>query len=137
MLSRSRATNPIPPIMALAMSGAPAPEVKTEVGGRLLVNDAAVTERTAKVFKAAFGDRAQPMPAPISPSEDYSEFIIAGVPSLFWSIGGLDPAVIADAKARGVPVTANHTPQFAPVPEPTIRFGVEAMTLAVLNVLGT
>jgi hippurate hydrolase len=87
------------------------------------------------VFKAAFGERAQYQPAPGNPSEDYSEFIVAGVPSLFWSLGGLDPAVIADAKARGVPVPANHTPQFAPTPEPTIRFGVEAMTLAVLNAL--
>jgi len=120
-----------------AMSGAPAPEVKIEVGGKLLVNDPAVTERTAKAFKAAFGERAQPMPQPISPSEDYSEFIIAGVPSLFWSIGGLDPKVIADYKAKGLPVPANHTPQFAPTPEPTIRFGVAAMVVAVMNVLGT
>jgi hippurate hydrolase len=120
-----------------AMSGAPAPDVQIVSGGRLLVNDPAVTERTAKAFKAAFGDRAQPMPAPISPSEDYSEFIIAGVPSLFWSIGGLDPKVIADYKAKGLPVPANHTPQFAPTPEPTIRFGVAAMVVAVMNVLGT
>ena len=39
-------------------------------------------------------------------------------------------------RIKGVPVPANHTPQFAPTPEPTIRFGVEAMTLALLNVLG-
>ncbi len=120
---------------AAAMSGAPAPDVKFIPGGKLLVNDEAVTARTAKVFKAAFGDRAAYEPAPSNPSEDYSEFIVAGVPSLFWSIGGLDPAVIADAKAKGVPVPANHTPQFAPTPEPTIRFGVEAMALAVLNVM--
>ena len=118
-----------------ALSGAPAPDVQLVPGGKLLVNDAAVTERTAKVFKAAFGERAQYQPAPGNPSEDYSEFIVAGVPSLFWSIGGLDPAVIAEAKAKGVPVPANHTPQFAPTPEPTIRFAVEAMTLAVLNVM--
>jgi amidohydrolase len=118
------------------LSAAPAPEVKLVPGGKLLVNDEAVTARTAKVFKAAFGDHAQYQPAPGNPSEDYSEFILAGAPSLFWSIGGLDPAVIADARAKGVPVPANHTPQFAPTPEPTIRFGVEAMTLAVLNVLG-
>ncbi|HEY2359098.1 MAG TPA: amidohydrolase [Phenylobacterium sp.] len=118
-----------------AMSGAPAPDVKFVPGGKLLVNDEAVTAKTAKVFKAAFGDHATYEPAPGNPSEDYSEFIVAGVPSLFWSIGGLDPAVIADAKAKGVPVPANHTPQFAPTPEPTIRFGVEAMTLAVLNIL--
>jgi len=121
---------------AAAMSGAPAPEVKFIPGGKLLVNDAAVTARTAKVFKAAFGDRAALQPEPINPSEDYSEFIVAGVPSLFWSIGGLDPAVIAQAKAKGTPVPANHTPQFAPTPQPTIRFGVEAMTLAVLNWMG-
>ena len=121
---------------AAAMSGAPAPEVKFIPGGKLLVNDAAVTARTAKVFKAAFGDRAALQPEPINPSEDYSEFIVAGVPSLFWSIGGLDPAVIAQAKAKGTPVPANHTPQFAPTPQPTIRFGVEAMTLAVLGVMG-
>jgi hippurate hydrolase len=119
-----------------ALSGAPAPDVQLIPGGKLLINDAAVTARTEKVFKAAFGDRAKFQPAPGNPSEDYSEFIVAGVPSLFWSIGGLDPAVIAEAKAKGVPVPANHTPQFAPTPEPTIRFGVEAMTLAVLNVLG-
>jgi hippurate hydrolase len=118
-----------------ALSGAPAPDVQIIPGGKLLVNDQAVTDRTAKVFKAAFGDRAQYQPAPGNPSEDYSEFIVAGVPSLFWSIGGLDPAVIADARAKGVPVPANHTPQFAPTPEPTIRFAVEAMTLAVLNAM--
>jgi hypothetical protein len=27
----------------------------------------------------------------------------------------------------------NHSPQFAPVPKPTIETGVEAMTLAVLS----
>jgi hippurate hydrolase len=118
-----------------ALSGAPAPDVQIIPGGKLLINDQAVTDRTAKVFKAAFGARAQYEPAPGNPSEDYSEFIVAGVPSLFWSFGGLDPATIADARAKGVPVPANHTPQFAPVPEPTIRFGVEAMTLAVLNVM--
>ncbi len=119
------------------MSGAPAPDVQLIPGGKLLINDAAVTARTEKVFKAAFGDHAQYQPQPGNPSEDYSEFIVAGVPSLFWSFGGLDPATIADAKAKGVPVPANHTPQFAPTPEPTIRFGVEAMTLAVLNVMGS
>ena len=74
---------------------------------------------------------------PGSASEDYSEFIIAGVPSLYWNLGGYDPKVIADYKARDEILPGNHTPQFAPAPEPSIRTGVEAMTLAVLNVLGS
>jgi hippurate hydrolase len=32
-------------------------------------------------------------------------------------------------------VPANHSPYFAPLPEPTIKTGVEAMTLTVMNVL--
>jgi len=119
-----------------AMSGAPAPEIDLRPGGEAVINDEAVTARTAPVFKAAFGPKAQVSPGPGSASEDYSEFIIAGVPSLFWGLGGYDPKVIADYAARHEPLPSNHSPQFAPAPEPAIRTGVEAMTLAVLNVMG-
>ena len=53
-----------------------------------------------------------------------------------FGIGGADPAKLADAKARGVELPGNHSPLFAPLPEPSIRTGVEAMTLAVMNVMG-
>ena len=91
--------------------------------------------QTAAVFKAAFGDKAKPQTAPGAASEDYSDFIIAGVPSVFFSIGGSDPARLAELRAAGKPVPANHSPFFAPTPEPSIRTGVRAITLAVLNAL--
>jgi hippurate hydrolase len=118
-----------------AMSGAPAPDVAILSGGRAVVNDAAITAKTALVFKAAFGDKAAADDKPSSASEDYSEFILAGVPSLFFGIGGTDPAVIAAAKAGGKPVPVNHSPFFAPLPEPAIKTGVEAMSLALMNIL--
>ncbi|HZZ33288.1 MAG TPA: amidohydrolase [Phenylobacterium sp.] len=118
------------------MARAPAPTVTFDQGASAVVNDAAITARTAPVFKTAFGTHAVEATSPGSASEDYSEYIIAGVPSLFWNLGGYDPKVIADAAAKGQVVPGNHTPQFAPIPEPTIRTGVEAMTLAVLNVMG-
>jgi hippurate hydrolase len=118
------------------IAGAPKPEVAMVSGGKAVINDAALTARTAAVFKAAFGDKAVEQTAPGPASEDYSEFIIAGVPSVFFSIGGLDPAALALARQNGTPVAANHSPFFAPVPEPSIRTGVTAMSLAVLNVLG-
>jgi len=118
------------------MAGAPAPTVTFDAGASAVVNDAGVTARTAPVFKAAFGERAVVAPGPGSASEDYSEFIIAGIPSLFWGLGGYDPKVIADYAARHEPLPSNHSPQFAPDPQPAIRTGVEAMTLAVLGVLG-
>jgi hippurate hydrolase len=32
-------------------------------------------------------------------------------------------------------VAGNHSPEFAPVPEPSIRTGTEAMSLVLLDVL--
>lgn len=118
-----------------AMAGAPAPEVSIISGGKAVINDVAITEKTAAVFKAAFGDKARLSPSPGAASEDYSEFIIAGVPSLFFGLGGYDPKRIEAARAKGEFLAGNHNPYFAPDPEPSIRTGVEAMTLAVLNAL--
>ena len=47
-----------------AMAGAPPPDLKIVEGGKAVVNDQALTDRTAPVFKAAFGDHAILMPAP-------------------------------------------------------------------------
>jgi metal-dependent amidase/aminoacylase/carboxypeptidase family protein len=55
-------------------------------------------------------------------------------PSVYWFVGGTDPAAYAEAKANGrindLPV--NHSPKFAPVLHPTLATGVEAMTVAAL-----
>ncbi|WP_297515650.1 amidohydrolase [uncultured Caulobacter sp.] len=118
------------------MAGAPPADLTLTPGGKMVVNDAALTERTGAVFKAAFGARAVLQDKPGSASEDYSEFVLAGVPSVYFGIGGYDPAEVAKAKAEGRPLPTNHSPFFAPTPGPTIRTGVEAMTLAVLNVAG-
>ena len=117
-----------------AMEGAPPPEIGFVVAGRAVVNDDALMARTAPLFKKAFGDKAVQMTLPETTSEDYSEYIIAGVPSVYFEIGVYDSAKVAAAAAGGPPVASNHSPYYAPVPEPTIRTGVEAMTLAVENV---
>jgi hippurate hydrolase len=118
------------------MAGAPAPEVTLTRGAEAVVNDQALADRIGPVFKTAFGENVSVAPAPGPASEDYSEFIMAGVPSLYFSLGGYDPAKIAAAKAGGPPLPVNHSPYFAPTPEPSIRTGTEAMTLAVMTLLG-
>ena len=52
------------------------------------------------------------------------------------AVGGYDPAMIARYKAEGKPLPVNHSPFFAPVPEPTIKRGAETLALAVLTVAG-
>ena len=116
-----------------AMANAPEPEIKLAEGTKAVVNDAAVVEPAAKVLKAAFGDKARTSP-PGTPSEDYSEFVNAGVPSMFFNIGVYEPERVAAARnGTGPQLPSNHSPLFAPVPKPTIETGVEAMTLAVLS----
>ncbi len=123
---------------AAAAAGAPEPEIIVVGGVAAVVNDAGLVERTAPLFEAALGDTFTLVPAtaPAGPaSEDYSEFVAAGVPSLYFGLGALDPQLFAAAENGGPPVPVNHSPFFAPLPEPTIRAGVTAMTLAVLGEL--
>ena len=116
------------------MSNAPEPEIKIIEGAKAVINDPGVVGMAEKVLKAAFGDKFRPSP-PGTPSEDFSEFVNAGVPSMFFNIGVYEPERVAAARAgNGSQLPVNHSPLFAPVPKPTIETGVEAMTLAVLSV---
>lgn len=118
------------------LAGAPEPEITLSAErADAVVNDNALEARTVPIFKTAFGEDAIEQPFPNTASEDYSAFIEAGVPSFYFSIGVYDPKSVAAAAAGGPPVASNHSPYFAPVPEPTIRTGVEAMSLAVMNVM--
>ena len=44
-----------------------------------------------------------------------------------------NPAAVATAASGGSPVPANHSPYFAPLPEPSIKTVVKAMALAVIE----
>ncbi|WP_315836105.1 amidohydrolase [Bradyrhizobium prioriisuperbiae] len=116
-----------------AMADAPAPDIKIIEGAKAVINDPAVVGTAEKVLKAAFGDNFRAGPGGTA-SEDFSEFINAGVPSMFFNIGVYEPErVTAAREGTGPELPANHSPLFAPVPKPTIETGVTAMTLAVLS----
>jgi hippurate hydrolase len=120
-----------------AMAGAPPPDITHPHGAASVHNDGALAARAAALLEPVFGDRLHFIPATVSgftASEDFSEFVDAGVPSVYFGIGGDDPAMLADYQRRGQPVPVNHSPYFAPVPESTIRTGVTTLTLAVLMV---
>jgi hippurate hydrolase len=118
-----------------SIAGAPPPKIALTLGAYSVVNDQAVTSRIATVLQQAFGARAREQKGVIPASEDFSEFLRAGVPGTFLTLGATDPKLIAAAAVGGPTVPGNHSPLFAPVPEPTIKTGVEAMTLAIMNLL--
>jgi amidohydrolase len=118
---------------AAAMADAPPPEFKITPGTKPVMNDPGVVAATAKVLQAAFGDKLRATP-PVSASEDFSEYAAAGVPSMMFNIGAYEPERVAAARnGTGPQLAPNHSPLFAPVPQPTITLGVQAMTLAVLS----
>src|SRR3954451_8367772 len=98
-------------------------------------NDAPATERVAGAFGEFFGDRARPV-GQQSASEDFSDIPSAlGVPYTYWFVRGTDPAAYAAAEQAGrvaqdVPV--NHSARFAPVIQPTLDTGTQALVVAAL-----
>jgi hippurate hydrolase len=120
-------------------AGAPAPEVAVnpEEFTPALFNDPALTQKIVAVFKDALGaDKVLARP-PMMGGEDFSRYGRAKVPiCLFW-LGTIAPERIAESQREGAaPLPSLHSDSFAPVPEPSIKTGVLAMSLAVLNLVG-
>lgn len=122
-------------------SGSPQP-AQFEMFDRfpLTDNDTTVTERVAGAFADHFGDRSHPLPLQTA-SEDFSDIPkTLGVPYTYWGIGGIDPDTYRKAEKAGrvaqdIPV--NHAANFAPVIQPTLDTGTEALVVAALAWLGT
>lgn len=99
------------------------------------VNDPATTERVRAAFNDYFGQRAQDLPLQTA-SEDFSDLPSAlKVPYTYWGIGGIDVDAYRAAEAAGrvaQDIPANHSPKFAPVVQPTLDTGTQAMVVAAL-----
>jgi amidohydrolase len=98
----------------------------------LTENDAAATAKVAAAFNAQFGDKSHET-GPASASEDFSIFGRNWkVPYVFWFVGGTDPKTYLDAiknnQLNSIP--SNHSPKFAPVINPTLKTGLQAMMTA-------
>lgn len=102
----------------------------------VVTNDPAVAARLSTALKQALGD-ANVMPiSPSSASEDFGEYgRAAGAPSIQLRVGMVEPGEYAAAKAAGRSTPGSHTANFAPDRERTIRTGVRALLVSVLDLL--
>ncbi len=108
------------------------PEFTTLSSYPMTNNDHEATQRVVDAFKAQFGDNAYEG-KPAAASEDFSVFGRTwNVPYVFWFVGGTDPQTYATAKQEGKlnTIPSNHSPRFAPVLEPTLKVGLQAMLSA-------
>ncbi|MCW2649083.1 MAG: N-alpha-acyl-glutamine aminoacylase [Mycobacterium sp.] len=98
-------------------------------------NDVPTTNKVRAAFDEFFGDLARDL-ALQTYSEDFSDIPNAlAIPYSYWGIGGIDRNTYYAAEAAGrlaqdIPV--NHSPFFAPVIQPTLDTGTQALTVAAL-----
>ena len=102
-----------------------------------LYNDPQLTERLAQVFKNALGQGNVVEGQPIMASEDFGRFGLENhqIPVCQFGLGAVDSAKLAESRRTGVPLPGLHSSLWAPVPEPTLRTGVKAMTSAALELM--
>ena len=120
---------------ALAANAPKEPLIEHPEGTDSVYNDPALAQRLRAPLEAALGKENVITTEPIAPSEDYSFFIQAGVPSLYFSLGGADPQKYAETKGVEGGLPSNHSPFFAPDAEPAIRAGIKAEVAVLRNLL--
>ncbi|NEB77867.1 amidohydrolase [Streptomyces sp. SID14478] len=122
-----------------ASAAVAAPTLEWLAAAPALVSDPESTRTTVDAFAAHFGrERVMEMPQ-VNASEDIGVFgEELGVPTVFWFWGGLDTQTVVTALQEGRldSLPSNHSPHFAPLIEPTLTTGVEALVVAALTWLG-
>jgi len=100
-------------------------------------NNPELTKRLIPVWKSSLGDENVKIVDAVMGGEDFSEYTLPdhSIPAVNFHFGAVEPAKIAEYKEAGKELPTLHSSKFAPVPEPTIRTGVLAMTAAVLDLL--
>ena len=102
-------------------------------------NDPDLTARVMGAVAASIGtDRVYERP-PSMGGEDFSRFgrTADNIPTLIFWTGGNDPVAMQAAReGKAAPPPGNHSPFFSPMPEPTLKTGVHAMTAGVLELMG-
>ena len=119
-----------------AAAGAPIPpDVELTASFPVVVNDEAACARTRPALQSVSPVVVDP--GPVTGSEDVGMLATAaGAPCVYWLLGGADPAsfdgatTIGEIAARSRDLPSNHSPMFAPVIEPTLSTGIEALTAA-------
>jgi len=123
-----------------AASDAPrAPEFRPLNSFPIMTNHPGATAQVAGALIDRFGSEMVSERALVQASEDFGEFgVAAGVPSVMWYVGGSDPNLLEAARREGRldQFPGNHSPLFAPVIEPTMSVGIEALLTTSLAWLG-
>src|SRR5438309_186723 len=101
-----------------------------------LYNDPQLAERFARTLEKTLGADNVVKGPPIMASEDFGRYSLDHqIPSVMFWLGAVEPAKVEASRKSGKPLPSLHSSLFQPLPEPTLRTGVKAMTAAVLELM--
>ena len=112
--------------------------VRTKESTPVTVNNSELAARVRAAIGRGMGEEVFHTEPPSGMgAEDFAYFVGTEhkVPGTYFDVGGTSQADLEAEAAGGPPVPSHHSPFFRIEPEPAIRAGVEAMTLAVLDLL--
>lgn len=122
---------------ALASGAEREPTVEIVESFPAAVNDADACERLRRAFARDVPGTVVIAPGAVTGSEDVGIFATAaGVPLMYWILGGADPAAfrglttIPEILDRVAALPSNHSSAYAPAISPTLRIGVDALCAA-------
>lgn len=100
------------------------------------VNDELMMKILGKSFSEYFGDNFDANIPTTTIAEDFSILATSqGRPCAFWHWGGIEEGLwdqrLKEGRIDDIP--ANHTARFAPVIQPTMRTGIDALCVAALT----
>ncbi|OJJ40151.1 hypothetical protein ASPWEDRAFT_144557 [Aspergillus wentii DTO 134E9] len=102
-------------------------------------NNDRLAAQLAESFGDHFGGQFDGDTPRTNVSEDFSTLATShGIPCSFWFIGGVDPGLWDRAQADEAlmqEIPGNHSALFAPVIQPTMKTGVDALCIAALTYL--
>ncbi len=111
------------PVLTAGMTGPP------------IFSDPDIASRMGKLFREFFGDENAVQLDPLSASDDFAHFGMEEpkIPLFYFWLGVSNPEEVAACAKEDRPSPGIHNPSFSPDPEPSIKTGVSAMALAVLD----
>ncbi len=122
--------------LAVAQSyNAPEPELVFSEGTPSLKNDAELAAHMRAVFERTIGAEHVGVSEPSMGGEDFSQYGIAGVPILMYSLGSVNQDRLSRYEELGVPPPSLHSGIYYPDFEPTIRTGVTTMVAGAIELL--
>lgn len=111
------------------------PTIKRTIVAQAMVNDPALASRLQKALARDLGADQVKSAKPEMVSEDFTEWGLAGIPSVMMRIGAVERGKYEAAMKNGTPLPSLHSSQFAPDAEPTIKGAIAAEVSALRELM--